>query len=105
MEAESAIQTLNLTKTYKTKLQTPQQRLSLHKKKEAVNAVDNLNLTIKKGELFGLLGPNGAGKTTLVKMLCTLLPPDGGTAKINGYDIIKEPMQVKRVIGDSLQCG
>jgi len=51
-------------------------------------------LEIKKGELFGLLGPNGAGKTTLVKRLCTLLPPDGGTAKINGYDITKQQLQV-----------
>ena len=63
---------------------------SLFKRKtHSVNAVDNLNLNIKKGELFGLLGPNGAGKTTLVKMLCTLLPPDSGTAIVNGYDIVK----------------
>ena len=71
----------------------------------SVNAVDNLNLTIKKGQLFGLLGPNGAGKTTLVKMLCTLLPPDGGTATVNGYDIVKQPMQVKRSLGTLFSVG
>lgn len=70
-----------------------------------VNAVDNLNLEIKKGELFGLLGPNGAGKTTLVKMLCTLLPPDSGTASINGYDIVKQQMQVKRSLGTLFSVG
>ena len=69
------------------------------------NAVDNLNLTIEKGELFGLLGPNGAGKTTLVKMLCTLLPPDSGTALVDGYDIVSEPMQVKRSLGTLFSVG
>jgi len=71
----------------------------------SVNAVDNLNLTIKRGQLFGLLGPNGAGKTTLVKMLCTLLPPDSGTATVNGYDIVKQPMQVKRSLGTLFSVG
>jgi ABC-2 type transport system ATP-binding protein len=52
-----------------------------------------------------LLGPNGAGKTTLVKMLCTLLPPDSGTAFINGYDIVKQPMQVKRSLGTLFSVG
>ena len=50
-------------------------------------AVDNLNLDIKGGELFGLLGPNGAGKTTTVRMLCTLIEPSGGTAVVAGHDI------------------
>src|SRR5512135_266793 len=76
-----------------------------HKKTVAINAIDDLNLEIKKGELFGLLGPNGAGKTTLVKMLCTLLPPDSGTAVINGYDIVKQPMQVKRSLGTLFSVG
>ena len=62
-------------------------------------AVDNLNMTIKAGELFGLLGPNGAGKTTTVRMLCTLLEPTRGTATIAGYDLVKEPSQVRRQIG------
>lgn len=67
--------------------------------------MDNLNLTIEKGQLFGLLGPNGAGKTTLVKMLCTLLPPDSGTAKVDGYDIVSEQMQVKRSLGTLFSVG
>ena len=70
-----------------------------------MNALDNLNLTIKKGEVFGLLGPNGAGKTTLVKVLCTLLPPDEGTAKVNGFDVIKQQMRVKESIGTLFSVG
>ena len=62
-------------------------------------------LNIKKGELFGLLGPNGAGKTTLVKMLCTLLPPDQGTATVNGYDVVKQQMQVKQSLGTIFSVG
>ncbi len=102
MQNEYAIQTVNLTKTFKTK--TPNTSL-FSRKTVSVNAIDNLNLTIKKGELFGLLGPNGAGKTTLVKMLCTLLPPDQGTAAVNGYDIIKQQMQVKQSLGTLFSVG
>ncbi|MBC7219800.1 MAG: ATP-binding cassette domain-containing protein, partial [Hadesarchaea archaeon] len=53
----------------------------------------------KKGEIFGLLGPNGAGKTTAISMLCTILPPTSGTATVNGFDIIKEPAEVRKSIG------
>ena len=91
-----------MTKTFKTK--TPNTSL-FSRKTASVNAIDNLNLAIKKGELFGLLGPNGAGKTTLVKMLCTLLPPDQGTAAVNGYDIIKQQMQVKQSLGTLFSVG
>jgi ABC-2 type transport system ATP-binding protein len=70
-----------------------------------VTAVDHLNLKIRKGELFGLLGRNGAGKTTLVKVLCTLLPPDEGTASVNGFDVVKQQMQVKRSIGTIFSVG
>lgn len=62
-------------------------------------AVNNVSLTIEKGEVFGLLGPNGAGKTTLLSMLCTILKPTAGTASINGYDIIREHSEVRRSIG------
>ncbi len=103
MQNENAIQTINLTKTFKSTL--PNGGGFLRRKTVAVNAVDHINLTIRKGELFGLLGPNGAGKTTLVKMLCTLLPPDGGTALINGYDIVKQQMQVKRSLGTLFSVG
>ena len=62
-------------------------------------AVNNVNLKIKKGEVFGLLGPNGAGKTTLIFMLCTLLKPTRGTARVNGFDIIKQQNEVRKSIG------
>jgi ABC-2 type transport system ATP-binding protein len=105
LQNENAIQTINLTKTFKSKIQTGETRLFKRRQTVSVNAIDNLNLTIKKGELFGLLGPNGAGKTTLVKMLCTLLPPTNGTALINGYDINKQQMQVKRSLGTLFSVG
>ena len=66
-------------------------------------AVDGINLDIKKGELFAFLGPNGAGKTTTITMLCCLLKPSGGTARVMGYDIIKETYKVKGSIGVSPQ--
>jgi ABC-2 type transport system ATP-binding protein len=56
-------------------------------------------LEIRKGETFGLLGPNGAGKTTTLLMLATLLRPTSGTALVNGYDIVKQPHQVRKSIG------
>jgi ABC-2 type transport system ATP-binding protein len=100
---ENAIKTINLTKTFESTL--PNGGGFFRRKNVKVNAVDGLNLTVKKGELFGLLGPNGAGKTTLVKMLCTLLPPDSGTALINGFDIVKQQMQVKRSLGTLFSVG
>jgi len=66
-------------------------------------AVDNLTLRIGEGEIFGLLGPNGAGKTTTVKMLTTLLRAGGGSAQVAGYDVVKQPTEVKRRIGYSPQ--
>ncbi len=72
------------------------------KTKEKILAVNNVSFSIEKGELFGLLGPNGAGKTTMVKTLCTLLWPNAGTAKVNGYDIRKEPGKVRASIGTVL---
>jgi ABC-2 type transport system ATP-binding protein len=62
-------------------------------------AVDSLDLNIQEGEIFGLLGPNGAGKTTTLSMLATLLKPTSGTARVNGYDVRKEPDKVRRSIG------
>ena len=102
MQNEYAIQTVNLTKTYKSK--TPNSGI-FNRKTISVNAIDTLNLAIKKGELFGLLGPNGAGKTTLVKILCTLLPPDQGSALVNGFDVAKQQMKVKQSIGTLFSVG
>lgn len=62
-------------------------------------AVKELDLNIKKGELFGLLGPNGAGKTTLLSMLATTLKPTSGSAVINGFDVEKEPANVRKSVG------
>ena len=62
-------------------------------------AVDDLNITIEEGEIFGLLGPNGAGKTTTLSMLATLLKPTKGTARVNGFDVISKPADVRRSIG------
>ena len=72
---------------------------NLTKKYNGFVAVDNLNLQVEKGEIFGLLGPNGAGKTTILLTLATLKKPTSGTAKINGFDIIQEPSQVRKSIG------
>jgi len=71
----------------------------LTRKFNGLTAVDHVNLQIKKGELFGLLGPNGAGKTTFIHMLCTILPPTEGTAKVAGFDIHRNPDSVRAAIG------
>lgn len=65
----------------------------------SLRAVDDLNLTIYGGELFGFLGPNGAGKTTTIKMMTGLLRPTSGTAIIGGYDIQTQPLRAKSILG------
>lgn len=62
-------------------------------------AVDELTISVNSGEVFGLLGPNGAGKSTVIKMLTTLLPPTSGNAAVAGFDVVRNPGQVRRVIG------
>jgi ABC-2 type transport system ATP-binding protein len=64
-----------------------------------IKAVDELDLEVYEGETFGLLGPNGAGKTTTVRLLNCIIKPTSGTATVNGYDILKEETEVKRVTG------
>jgi ABC-2 type transport system ATP-binding protein len=76
------IETKNLTKNYGT-----------------LTAVDDLNLTIKDGDIFGFIGPNGAGKTTTMRILVTLLEPTRGTAFINGLDVTKNGKKVRRLVG------
>ena len=62
-------------------------------------AVDGVDLTVHRGEVFGVLGPNGAGKTTMLSMLATLLPIDGGSASIFGVDVAGNPHQVRQLVG------
>src|SRR5688572_1095549 len=75
------------------------------KNKLEVQAVDGVDLDVAEGEVVGFLGPNGAGKTTTLRMLVTLLRPTAGTATVNGYDIVKEAVQVRRSIGYVSQAG
>ncbi len=72
---------------------------ALTKSFNGLTAVDKLDITVESGEIFGLLGPNGAGKTTTISMLCTILKPTSGSATVNGFDIAKEPNQVRKSIG------
>ena len=85
-----AVETSGLSKIFHTKDKG---------KKRSVRAVDRVDMKVEKGEIFGLLGPNGAGKTTLIKMLCTIILPDEGTAKVNGYDLLNEPYNVRSSFG------
>jgi len=62
-------------------------------------AVDNMDLSVRVGEIYGFLGPNGAGKSTAIRMLCTLLTPTSGTARVDGYDIVHEGNEVRKRIG------
>jgi ABC-2 type transport system ATP-binding protein len=68
-----------------------------------VQALDNVNLAVAPGTVFALLGPNGSGKTTLVRIFTTLLRPDSGTAKVGGYDVVREAQSVRSIIGLSGQ--
>lgn len=67
--------------------------------REEITAVDGVDLQIRRGELFGLLGPNGAGKTTAIRMLCTLLEPSSGVARVWGHDVTRDAEAVRRSIG------
>ncbi len=62
-------------------------------------AVKGVSFRVEEGEIFGILGPNGAGKSTLIRMLTTLLPPTSGTARVNGFDVVRQPNEVRRAIG------
>jgi len=71
----------------------------LIKRFKKVIAVDGLNLSIRRGEIFGLLGPDGAGKTTTIRMLCAIMDPSEGRASVAGFDTVKEPEEIKKRIG------
>jgi ABC-2 type transport system ATP-binding protein len=72
---------------------------SLTKTFGKIQAVRGIDLNIEKGEIFGLLGPNGAGKTTTIGMLCTIVRPTSGSATLAGFDIVKNPAEVRRQVG------
>ena len=72
---------------------------SLTKRYGDVQALDGLTFEVQQGTIFGLLGPNGAGKSTAVKILTTLARPDGGTARVAGHDVSRDPARVRRAIG------
>ncbi|MCZ2096924.1 MAG: ATP-binding cassette domain-containing protein [Chloroflexota bacterium] len=80
--AENAIEVKGLQKSFKD-----------------VEVLHGIDITVKRGSILALLGPNGAGKTTTVRILSTLLPPDGGEARVNGYDVVKEACDVRASIG------
>jgi ABC-2 type transport system ATP-binding protein len=71
----------------------------LTRKFDGLVAVDSLDLTVRKGAMFGFLGRNGAGKTTTLKMLSTVLRPSDGTASVGGHDIVEDAVEVRRIIG------
>lgn len=89
---EPIIKTFNLSKVY-----------FLKGKEKYIKALDNINISIKSGEIFGLLGPNGAGKTTLIQILTTLLKPTSGYALIDGDNILKYPNKVKSKVALMLE--
>lgn len=72
---------------------------NLGKRFGEVQAVDGLDFSVRQGEIFGFLGPNGAGKTTTIRILVGLLRPDSGSALVNGYDVLKEPVKAKESVG------
>jgi ABC-2 type transport system ATP-binding protein len=92
-EPESAITVQDLHRAYHTS------KGIFRKKHEIVEAVRGISFEVDFGELFGLVGPNGAGKTTTIKMLTTLLTPTSGTAKVLGFDVVKDVMDIRRRIG------
>src|SRR4030066_2263432 len=75
------------------------QTTNLSKSFESLTAVKDLNLEVKTGEIFGLVGPDASGKTTTLRMLCGILPPDGGEATVAGFNISKEAESIKDKVG------
>lgn len=93
---EVILQVKDLCKTFT--LSAKQQKLEKTKEKKR-KAVDHLDFTAYRGEVFGLLGPNGAGKTTTLRMLASLIKPDEGDAVLDGVSVVKDPEGVRRKIG------
>src|ERR1043165_3387199 len=90
------IETKGLRKSYRSRA---------GRETKVVEAVRGVDLSVKEGEIYGFLGPNGGGKTTTLRMLATLITPDGGEAVIAGADLLKDPGEVRRRIGYVAQGG
>lgn len=73
-------------------------KTNINGKNRVVVAVDHVSFTVMQGEIFGVLGPNGSGKSTLIRLLATLLLPDDGDIRVFGYDVVRQPMLVQRLI-------
>jgi ABC-2 type transport system ATP-binding protein len=86
-------------------IETKALRKSFRSRKQTVEAVRGVDLVVREGEIFGFLGPNGAGKTTTLRMLATLVEPDGGQATVAGVDLRRAPGEVRRRIGYVAQGG
>ncbi|MBN1135756.1 MAG: ATP-binding cassette domain-containing protein, partial [Anaerolineae bacterium] len=82
MTAEYAVEVINLSKRF-----------------SHFSAVEGVSFNLPRGEIMGLLGPNGAGKSTTIRMLCAILKPTGGKARVLGYDIVRQPEAIKKRIG------
>lgn len=98
MKMSYAIETSGLTKRFKQTKDLQEIFIHPFKRPKIITVIKDINIKIKKGEIFGLLGPNGVGKTTLIKLLCTLILPTEGTAFINGYNIVKDDRKVRENI-------
>jgi ABC-2 type transport system ATP-binding protein len=96
MSSEYVIQTTALQKTFTSKERG---------KQKTVQAVKGIDLTVKRGQIFGFLGPNGAGKSTTQKMLSTLMQPTSGEAKVLGYDLVKDQCEIRKHVGFVSQAG
>ena len=98
-----AVETRGLTKVFRRGRRTIVERVRRRPdRRERFAAVDGIDLTVRRGEIFGVLGPNGAGKTTTLRMLSTLLIPTGGEARVMGLDVVKDAREVRRRIGTVL---
>lgn len=104
---EFAIETIDLTKVFEVRKEGAGSftRFFGREHNESIVAVDKVSLKIREGEIFGLLGPNGSGKTSIVKMLCTVVTPTSGTALVNGFDVRKNNLEVRKQIGVMISSG
>jgi ABC-2 type transport system ATP-binding protein len=86
----------DLTKTYKS---TKRKYGVIPVSRRETKALKGIDFTVRRGEIVGLLGPNGAGKTTTIKILSTLVLPDSGEAKVNGFNVVRQPTEARATIG------